>query len=201
LWKSDKTDFWMLITTFLGTLIFGIKEGIGLGVVLSLVLLIFRTTRPHIAILGKVPGSRFYRNTSRFSGLEIRPDILVIRFDAQLYFANVDYFTTQLENFAIQKGSQLRFIVINAESINNLDSTAIRMLEEVYEHYQNLNIELVFASVKGPVRDALAKSHLIEKLGEKRFFMSIQDAIDCFDQNCKNDNSFFKDFAIQSNNK
>jgi sulfate permease, SulP family len=199
LWKSDQTDFWMLMTTFIGTLIFGIKEGIGLGVMLSLALLIFRTTRPHIAILGKVSGSRFYRNTSRFSGLEIRPDVLVIRFDAQLYFANVEYFSTQLENFALQKGESLRLIVLNAESINNLDSTAIRMLEEVYEHYQDLNIELVFASVKGPVRDALAKSHLMEKLGEKRFFMSIQDAIDCFDENCKNDLSFFKEFATQAN--
>ena len=198
LWKSDKTDFWMLMATFSSTLVFGIKEGIGLGVILSLVLLIFRTTKPHIAILGKVPGSRFYRNTSRFSGLEIRPDILVIRFDAQLYFANVDYFSTQLENFALQKGESLRLIVLNAESINNLDSTAIRMLEEVYEHYQNLKIEMVFASVKGPVRDALAKSHLMEKLGEKRFFMSIQDAIDCFDENCKNDISFFQPYATQA---
>ena len=182
LWHSNKTDFFMLITTFVATLSLGIEQGIGIGVILSLTLLIFKTTRPHIAILGKVPNSRFYRNADRFDNLEVRPDIMILRFDAQLYFANINYFSSKIDEFVEQKGKGLKLIIINAESINNMDSSAVKAVEDIVMDYRAQGIGFAFASVKGPVRDAMSKAHLIEKIGENYFYMSIQDAIDDFDK-------------------
>lgn len=196
LWHSNKTDFYMLITTFVATLSLGIEQGIGIGVILSLTLLIFKTTRPHIAILGKVPHSRFYRNTDRFNDLEVRPDIMILRFDAQLYFANINYFSSKIDEFVEQKGKDLKRIIINAESINNMDSSAVKAVEDIVMDYRAQGIEFAFASVKGPVRDAMSKAHLIEKIGENHFFMSIQDAIDDYDQTS---GQKFDGYTTQSN--
>jgi SulP family sulfate permease len=196
LWHSNKTDFYMLITTFVATLSLGIEQGIGIGVILSLTLLIFKTTRPHIAILGKVPNSRFYRNTDRFNDLEVRPDIMILRFDAQLYFANINYFSSKIDEFVEQKGKDLKRIIINAESINNMDSSAVKAVEDIVMDYRAQGIEFAFASVKGPVRDAMSKAHLIEKIGENHFFMSIQDAIDDYDQTS---GQKFDGYTTQSN--
>ncbi|MGA1544915.1 MAG: STAS domain-containing protein, partial [Saprospiraceae bacterium] len=146
----------MLLATFVATLSLGIEQGIGIGVILSLTLLIFKTTRPHIAILGKVPHSRFYRNTDRFDDLEVRPDVLILRFDAQLYFANINYFSSKIDEFVEQKGKGLKMIIINAESINNMDSSAVKAVEDMVMEYRAQGIEFAFASVKGPVRDAMS---------------------------------------------
>lgn len=181
LWHSDRQDFFMLLVTFLATLAFGIEEGIGAGVILSLAMVIFRTTRPHVAVLGKVPNTSFYRNVDRFEGLEQREDLLVLRFDAQLYFANVNHFKDTLETLIAQKGKNLKAVIINGESMNQLDSSGVHALEEILEHFRDQGIDLFFASIKGPVRDAMNRSHLIEKIGENHFFMSIQEAVNFVD--------------------
>ena len=201
LWHSNRTDFVMLLVTFIATLSLGIDQGIGVGVVLSLAMVIFRTTRPHVAVLGKVPGTHFYRNVDRFDEVEERNDVLIVRFDAQLYFANTNYFKDKLEELVEKKGEQLRLIIINAESINNMDSSAVHALEEVLEEYRNLGIDLYFTGVKGPVRDAMVKGHLFEKIGEKNFFMSVQEAVDCYNDACKQDGrpDQLKDYVVQSN--
>ncbi len=201
LWKSNRTDFVMLVVTFIATLTLGIEKGIGVGVVLSLAMVIFRTTRPHVAVLGRVPGSNFYRNVDRFSDVEQRQDLLILRFDAQLYFANTNYFKDTLEELVAQKGKALKAIIINAESINNLDSSAAHAIEEVVDEYRSMGIEMLFASVKGPVRDAMVKSHLLEKIGKRNFFMSIQDAVECYDQQCKQDEESpeKKEYVLQTN--
>lgn len=182
LWKSNRTDFWMLIVTFLGTLTLGIEQGIGLGVVLSLVMVIFRTTRPHFAELGKVPGTHFYRNVERFQNLQQRDEILIMRFDAQLYFANINYFKDNLYALSKKKCDALKLIIIDCEAMNNMDSSAVHAIDDLMDDYNSRGIEVVFSGVKGPVRDALEKGHLTGKIGEDHFFMSIQEAVDYHDQ-------------------
>ncbi len=199
LWHSNRSDFAMWIVTFLATLFVGIEQGIGLGVILSLALVIYRTTRPHIAVLGRVPGSDFYRNVERFSNLEQRPDILIVRFDAQLYFANVNYFRDAIEELAIQKGDALKAIVLNAESINNLDSSGAHALEELIDLYREQGIAVYFVSVKGPVRDAMSKAHLIEKIGGQHFFLSNQQAVNAIDQVETGREEEFAGYALQTN--
>lgn len=181
LWKSDRSDFWMLLITFLATLALGIEEGIGIGVILSLGLVIFRTSRPHIATLGRVPGSSFYRNVDRFDDLEVRPDVLILRLDAQLYFANLNFCKDHLEAMIRTKGDGLRCIILNAESISHIDSSATHFLKDLVDDLKSRGFIVLFNSVIGPVRDSMAINGLLQKIGQKNMFMSVQEAVDAYD--------------------
>lgn len=200
LWRSNRTDLVMLLVTFFATLTLGIEQGIGVGVVLSLAMVIYRTTRPHVAELGRVPGTDLYRNVDRFPEVEDRDDMLIVRFDAQLYFANTNYFKDKLDELASEKGDALKVIIINAESINNMDSSAIHALKEMVEEYHNFGIDIFFSGVKGPVRDAMARANLMEAVGPKKFFMSVQDAVDCYLRECVQEGPQDReDYVLQTN--
>jgi len=177
LWKLNKSDFWMLIVTFLGTLFLGIKEGIFIGVILSLVMLIARTSRPHVAILGRIPTTNVFRNISRFEGVEIDTHVLILRFDARVYFANANYFNEILQIKAKEKGQNLELILLDCECINGIDSTAIQMLETAIDFYNDKKIEVYFSNIKGPVRDMLTKSGIVNKVGAQKFFINNNDAL------------------------
>ena len=184
LWNSNRLDFWMLIATFLATLILGVEMGIALGVILSLAMVLFKTTNPHTAQLAKVPNSHFYRNVKRFDNLEEKEEILIYRFDAQLFFANVNYFKDKIYDYERRKNDHLKLLIIDGESINNIDSTAIHALEEIIDDFNSRDIEVCFTGIKGPVRDKMIKSGFIIKAKEDHFFMSIQEAVDCYDALC-----------------
>ncbi|SHM85034.1 SulP family inorganic anion transporter [Polaribacter sp. KT 15] len=177
LWKANKLDFWLMLATFLATLLLGIEYGIIVGVGLSLIILIFRTSRPYVAELGKVPNSNFYRNKNRFDEVVIDDDILVFRFDAQLFYANSSYFRDKLDEMMCRKGSALKLIVLDAESINRVDSTGVEMLKERIKYCQKRNITFYFAGVKGPVRDDLFRSGILEIIDLKHFFMRANQAV------------------------
>ena len=186
--KSNKTDFWMLITTFIATLSFGIEIGIGLGVVLSLAMVLFKTTRPHTARLAKVPNTHFYRNIDRFSDLEVNNELLIYRFDAQLFFANTNFFKDKLYEYERVKEGKLKLLIIDGESINNIDSTAIHMLEEVVLDFNSRGIKVYFSGIKGPVRDIMFKSGFMKKINSDNFFMSIQEAVHFYENQEGNNN-------------
>ena len=201
LFKSNKTDFSTLIVTFLATLILGVEMGIGVGVILSLAMVLFKTTNPHTAQLAKVPNSHFYRNIKRFDNLEVMDDVLIYRFDAQLFFANINYFKDKLYDYEKRKGNKLKLLIIDGESINNVDSTAIHALEEINEDFNTRNINVFFTGIKGPVRDKLIRSGFMNKVKAEYFFMSIQEAIDYYEsfKNKSKSSSKFKDYVKQTN--
>ena len=183
----SKRELIILNITLLVTATVGIKEGIFIGIILSLAMLIYRSTKPHFAVLGQVKDTHFYRNVNRFEGLlNISDDILIVRFDAQLYFANVSFFKDKLDEFVTEKGSQLKLIIIDGESINSIDSSGIFMLKDVMNKYKNMGIEIAFSGMKGPVRDILDKSEIIKKIDYSNCFMSIQEAVDVFEDRKKN---------------
>lgn len=181
LWKINKIDFWMLLVTFIGTLFFGIKEGIGVGVGLSLLMVIFRTSKPHIAVLGRIPKTEFFRNINRFDDVEVNDKVLILRFDSHLYFANTNYFREQLDQLCKEKGKDLQLIIIDCECINGLDSTGAAMWNDRIDHYEALNVKIHFTNVKGPVRDAMTKAGIIEKIGIENCFMSNHGALTYFE--------------------
>ncbi len=187
--KYSKRDLLILNVTLLVTATIGIKEGILTGILLSLGVLIQKSTKPFIAILGKIPNTHFYRNKDRFSDVEIDDEILIIRYDAQLHFANTTFFKDKLQEFSLEKGEKLKMIIIDGESMNNLDSSAVFALNEILDYFKTQNIEIVFSGLKGPVRDTFKKSELIKKIGFDHCFMSIQEAVDCYKHSCKNENS------------
>ncbi len=180
----NRRDLIILNSTLLVTVFVGIKEGILFGIVLSLAMLIYKTTKPHMAVLGNVPGTHFYRNITRFDDVIIQEEILIVRFDAQLYFANTQYFKDKLKEFALEKGPSLKLLIIDGESLNALDSSAIYALDEVHDYFASKDITLVFTGLKGPVRDTLVKSKLMKKIRYDHCFMSIQEAVDCYKENC-----------------
>ena len=129
-----------------------------------------------------MPGTHFYRNIRRFENVDERPDLLIFRYDAQLYFANVNYFKEQLEQMMTLKGEELKLIILNSESINYLDSSGAHALEEIVDDLRGRDLDLFFTGVRGPVRDALKRGKLIQKIGQNNFFMNVQDAVDYYDQ-------------------
>jgi len=204
LWKQNRRDLAMLIVTFLGTLILGVEEGIGLGVLLSLAMVIYRTTRPHVAVLGNVPDTHFYRNVERFKDLIEKDEILIIRFDAQLYFANAEFFKERLEELVAEKGDKLKVVILNAESINYLDSSAVHAIKDVVEEYLSKGIEIAFSGVKGPVRDAMALAGILSESTGNHFFMSVQEAVDCYISSCLSkpkDSKGLEGYTMQSNKR
>ena len=199
LWKINKIDFWMLLVTFIGTLFFGIKEGISVGVGLSLVMVIFRTSKPHIAVLGRIPNTGFFRNVNRFDEVEVHEEVLILRFDSHLYFANSNYFRDQLDILSKQKGKKLRLIIIDGECINGLDSTGAAMWNERIDHYAKQDIKIYFTNVKGPVRDAMTKAGIIEKIGIENCFMSNQDALLFYETGSRESQQKLSSYIKQSN--
>ncbi len=182
--KYSKRDLVILNVTLLITATIGIKEGILTGVILSLGMLIYKSSKPHIAILGKIPNTHFYRNKERFKDVEIDERILIIRFDAQLHFANTTYFKDKLQEFARYKGDNLRLLIIEGESLNNVDSSAIYAISEILDYFHSKNVEVFFSGLKGPVRDTFDKSEIIYKIGVNNCFISIQEAVDSYESMC-----------------
>lgn len=180
LFKANNLDFWLLVATFLSTLTLGIEYGIATGVGLSLIVLIFRTSRPYYAELGKVPNSNFYRNKERFKDVVLEDEILVFRFDAQLFYANANYFRDKLDQIAEKKGDHLKLIVIDAESINRVDSTGIEMLIERIKYYQKRDVLFYFAGVKGPVRDDMFRGGILKIIDINHFFMRVNGAVNFY---------------------
>ncbi|MDO6603120.1 SulP family inorganic anion transporter [Arenibacter palladensis] len=178
LWYQSRDEFMVLLLTFLITLGVGIVEGILIGVLLSLLLMVYRTSKPHFAVLGSIKGSDYYKNISRFGDeAEVRPDLLIVRFDSQLYFGNSGYFKSELFKFINVKGRSLKAVILNAEAINYIDASASAVLINVIEEIHNRNIEFYIAGATGPIRDIIFKSGIINSLHKEYLFVKIKEAV------------------------
>jgi SulP family sulfate permease len=196
LWLLDRKDFWMMMATFTGTLRLGIGPGIGIGVLLSLAWIIFETSYPHHAELGKVQGTHVFRNVRRFKGLETAEGVLIFRFDAPLFFANIDRFREVLAEYKNRRKDAIHTIIIDMESIHSIDSSALDIFTELVEESGKEGVRIVLAEVKGPVRDKFHKSGLTEKLGDKHFFVTVDDAFKAIQGQ---DNDDTPGIALQTN--
>jgi len=185
LWKNRKDEFLLLVATFLMTLLIGLMEGILFGVLLSLMLLVYRISKPHMAVLGRIKDTSYFKNIDRFSGdVEVEADKLVLRFDAQLYFGNKDYFKKQLYRQIEKKGPVLKYIILNAEPINYIDSSAASMLERIILDLRHRDIHFLIAAAIGPTRDILYSSGIVDILGEENLYVQTIDAVNgCNEQN------------------
>ena len=200
LWRYKKDDLIMLLATFAVTLTIGISEGIIVGVILSLVFLIFRSTRPHIAECARIEGTDYFKNVERFDNAKGRTDVLILRFDGQLYFANINYFKDQLNDMIAKKGPNLRLIILNAEAINHMDSSAVQMLEKTVKDLCKKEIYFAVAGAIGPVRDIIFNSGLSETIGKELMFVEVSRALECLDEDkVMNFERICKRIALQNN--
>ncbi|MGM0547403.1 MAG: SulP family inorganic anion transporter [Bacteroidota bacterium] len=182
LWKTDRMDLLMLAVTFVATLALGIEEGILVGVVISLVAVIYSSTKPHSTELGQLGESRNYRNTNRYKSATVYDDILIYRFDAQLYFANVEFFREDLEERIADKGENLDLVILDASALHYIDSTGIHALKELIKDLRVRKIEFYIAGAIGPVRDKLKVNQIVEAMGENNFFFDVAGAVEHFKQ-------------------
>jgi SulP family sulfate permease len=178
LWRVKRSDLALLLTAFFSTLVAGIEQGILIGVGASLLWFVVRTTRPHFAVLGRLPGTRTYRNVKRHPEAETVPGVLVVRMDAQFYFGNMSFLRDTLRRLEERQVAPLRAVVIDGSSINNLDSSADAALHEIQADYARRGILLYLTGAKGPVLDVLHRSGIFDKLGADHFFMDVADAME-----------------------
>lgn len=158
LYAVKRADFALWAFTLLASLVLGLLPGIALGILASLGWFVLRTTRPHIAVLGRIPGTTEYKNLLRHPEALIVPGILVVRIDAQIYFGNVDHLRSTLARFVRQARPSPSAIVLDASAVNALDASGEALLHELGEEYGRRNVALALAHVKGPVLDVLERT-------------------------------------------
>ena len=180
LYKTRRDEFFLLLLTCLLTLFVGISEGILIGALLSLLLMVIRTSKPHYAVLAKVSGTNYYKNISRFeTDTKIDDDILIMRFDAQLFFGNRDYFRKVVFE-EVEKKPNLKGFVLVARGITYIDSSGLSTLGAMIRSLQQKGILFMVAGAIGPARDVLQQSKLTDLIQEKNMFAKTADAVDYF---------------------
>jgi sulfate permease, SulP family len=200
LFKKDKSDFALLIVTFIITLTLGIETGIIAGMILSLLVVIYRASRPHMAQLGRVPKTNIFRNIKRFSDLEVREDVLMVRIDGPIYFANLEFIKDQIDELVLEKEKNLKLIVLNLESVPSLDSSGAHELTDWIINWKKNGLNISISSAKGPLRDAFEKWGLIQLIGVENVFLDEHSAIEDFDKTLDpQKRNLLKPYAIQTN--
>jgi SulP family sulfate permease len=180
LFHADRRDFYILMITFIGTLTMGIQSGVLLGFFISIAIMVYRNAKPHFAVLGKLPDTPHYRNVDRFAEATQEEDILVVRFDAQLYFGNAAFFQDEMERLLKKHEKSLKLFVLDASNIHDMASSGIRALQEIMIFLYSRRIAFHIAGPIGPVRDAISRHGLLKKIGTDHCFLSISDAIEAF---------------------
>jgi high affinity sulfate transporter 1 len=181
LWRQRRVEFMLSVAAFLGVALLGVLEGIAVAVVLSILNVFRRAWWPYQTTLGRVPGVPGYHDRGTYPEAEQLPGLVIFRFDAQLFFANARTFRDQIRRLA---GAEPRpqWIVIAAEPITDVDTTAADMLADLDEELNAAGTSLVFAELKDPVRAKLERYQLIGPLDPDHFFPTLEAAVEHFRQ-------------------
>ncbi|MDJ0822396.1 MAG: sulfate permease [Paracoccaceae bacterium] len=172
-WGYSKVDFIAVAATIALTLGFGVETGVSAGVILSIGLHLYKTSRPHVAEVGLVPGTQHFRNILRHE-VETLPELVTLRVDESLYFANARF----LEDYVLNRvacDQPLKHVVLMFPAVNEVDMSALESLEEINKRLSEMGIRLHLSEVKGPVMDRLQRSHFLDEL-TGQVFLSQYDA-------------------------
>jgi SulP family sulfate permease len=171
-WRYSRADFAALMATLLATLAVGVEIGLVLGVVVSLLMYLARTSQPHIAEVGLVPGTEHFRNVLRHQ-VVTHPTVLSLRVDESLYFANARALEDRI-NEAVAQRPELQHVVLQCSAINDVDASALESLESISHRLRDAGIRLHLSEVKGPVMDRLQRSEWIGHLSGQVFLTHFQ---------------------------
>lgn len=166
-WDYGFSDFVAVAITILVTLTFGVETGVACGVLVSLALHLYKTSRPHMAVVGEVPGTEHYRNIDRHEVIT-RSDILSLRIDESLYFANASFVESRLYAL-LDERPDTRHVILMCTAVNEIDLSALEALESINRQLRDRGITLHLSEVKGPVMDVLRHTHFLEELSGKIF--------------------------------
>jgi SulP family sulfate permease len=182
LWRYSRGDAWAWLATAGGVLFLGLEIGLLLGVLVSLAAWLAKNSRPHMAVVGRVPGTEHYRNVQRYK-VELDPRVLSLRIDESLMFANAQ----EVEQRVLLETSQrsgVRHVILMGSGINHIDASGVEMLEQLNLLLQEQGISLHFSEIKGPVLDRLKNSHLL-KLLTGEVFLTQHQAMTCLAGKCR----------------
>ena len=172
-WTYSRSDFIAVAATIILTLGFGVEVGVAAGVGISIILHLYKTSVPHVAEVGLVPGTQHFRNIHRYD-VETDPALLTLRVDESLYFVNAR-FLEDLVKHRVVDGGGVKNVILMFSAVNEVDFSALESLEAINERLKSLNVGFHLSEVKGPVMDRLSRSRLIDEMNGK-IFMSQYDA-------------------------
>lgn len=173
-WRYSRSDFAAMLAVILVTLGWGVEPGITVGVLLSLALHLWRSARPHSAVVGRVPGTEHYRNVERHQVLT-DPAILSLRVDESLWFANARFLEDRIAALVAERPG-LRHVILMCPAVNSIDASALESLEEINRRLNEADIRFHLSEVKGPVMDRLRRSDFLDHLSG-RVFLSHHEAV------------------------
>lgn len=172
-WDYSRADFIAVSATVLLTLGLGVEVGVASGVAISILLHLYKTSRPHVAEVGRVPGTEHFRNVLRHD-VETAPTVLTLRIDESLYFVNAG-FLEELIFSRLAERTKVKHVVLMFSAVNEVDYSALETLEAINHRLKELGVGLHLSEVKGPVMDRLKRSHIVDGLNG-RVFLSQHDA-------------------------
>lgn len=172
-WQYDRADALSLLATALGVLLLGVEAGILIGVALSLGALVWRSSRPHMAVVGRVPGTEHFRNIERHA-VQTQAGLLALRVDENLFFANATVVEEKIESL-LKADPALRRVLLICSAVNQIDATALGVLTHLERSLEARGMVLLLAEVKGPVMDRLRSTELGQRL-QGKVFLSVHEA-------------------------
>jgi SulP family sulfate permease len=172
-WTYAKADFVAVAATILLTLGLGVETGVAAGVILSIGLHLYKTSKPHVAEVGLVPGTQHFRNILRHE-VDTHPGLVTLRIDESLYFANARFLEDLVQDRVVENGP-VKHVVLMCSAVNEIDMSALESLEAVNERLRSMDVKLHLSEVKGPVTDRLKRSHFLDDL-TGQVFLSQYDA-------------------------
>lgn len=176
IFRAKRSEGWVAILTFVVTIGLGVQEGIFVGIVAAVVVVLYWISRPNIAELGLLPGTRSFRNLQNFAEALDVEGVLILRVDAGFSFFNAQF----LKDYVLRRAAEehLRAVILDGMSINYLDTTAVQALEEVLEALADRGIRIYFTGLTEDVRRVVARSGLGERIGENRFHVAPHQAVE-----------------------
>ena len=173
-WNYSKADFAAVLATMVLTLLLGVEAGVSAGVGLSILLHLYKSSTPHIAEVGQVPGTEHYRNILRHDVLT-DPAIVTLRVDESLYFANARFLEEKIHN-RVAADKNIRHVILQCSAINEIDLSALESLEAINARLREMDVQLHLSEVKGPVMDRLKREHFLAELTGKVFLSQFDAA-------------------------
>ncbi len=177
LWRVRRSEFYLSLAAFLAVALLGVLVGIGVSVGLAVLDFLRRAWRPHDAVLGRAPGVKGYHDVLRYPDARQVPGLVLFRWDAPLFFANAAAFRDRVREVVAAADPPAGWVVVAAEPITDVDTTAAEMIEELDEELRLRGVELAFAELKDPVRDRLLSYGIAERIGRDFFFPTLGVAV------------------------
>ncbi|HEY5900820.1 MAG TPA: SulP family inorganic anion transporter [Burkholderiales bacterium] len=180
IYRIQQWEFWLSMACFAGVVVFGAIPGIALAIVIAVIEFLWDGWRPYSAILGRVDGVKGYHDISRYPHARRIPGLVLLRWDAPLFFANAELFYDRVLETVATSPTPVRWVVVAAEPVTSVDVTAADTIAELDDTLNATGIEFCFAEMKDPVKDKLKRFGLFKRFGERSFFATVGEAVNAY---------------------